>query len=90
MRPRSLFDKPWNPPGNGRGRRSTASEATNAAAFYYVKQIEMKTPLLFRMRDGEELKGLLEWYDRGAYRLNLDTGGHVVVMKSAVSSIRKA
>ena len=77
--------------GSGRGgRTSRAAERTHHEALWYQRHVTQATPLVLRLRDGEELLGVLEWYDRGAYRLALAEGGHLVVQKSAIQSLRTA
>ena len=39
-------------------------DQTNAENFYYVKQMQSKTPMVFVLRDGETLHGVIEWYDK--------------------------
>src|SRR5256886_13558799 len=46
------------------GRRSAPAEQTNAENFYYQKQMQAKTPMVLVLRDGEEIHGVIEWYDR--------------------------
>ncbi len=41
----------------------SAADQTNAENFYYVKQMQSKTPMVITLRDGEVLRGVIEWYD---------------------------
>jgi host factor-I protein len=52
--------------GNGGNmrQRQAPPEVTNAENFYYVKQMNSKTPMVIVMTDGEEIRGCIEWYDR--------------------------
>jgi hypothetical protein len=43
-------------------------DQTNAENFYYIKQMQTKTPMTFVLRDGEVLKGVIEWYDKTCLR----------------------
>ena len=84
---------PGNGSGNGAakaGRKSRAADATHHEALWYARHVDQATPLVIRLRDGEEIRGVLEWYDRAAYRIGLESGGHLVVQKSAVQTLRKA
>ena len=45
---------------------SDSADQTNAENFYYVKQMQSKTPMVITLKDGEVLKGVIEWYDRSA------------------------
>ena len=51
-------------------RKQTPPEQTNAEEFYYLKQMAAKTPMVVILTDGEELRGWIEWYDKGAIKLN--------------------
>src|SRR5450756_469773 len=44
-------------------RKMVPPEQTNAEAYYYLKQMQSKTPIVVRLVDGEELRGWIEWYD---------------------------
>ncbi len=87
--PSSPAEKGPRDGGSRGGRPSRAVETTHHEALWYTRHVTQGTPLLLRLRDGEELTGVLEWYDRGAYRIALGDGGHLVVQKSAVQSLRK-
>ena len=65
-------------------------EVTNAEAFYYVKQIDACTPVVVVLTDGEEVKGTIEWYDRGCIKLNRDGLPDLLLMKHAISHIYKS
>jgi hypothetical protein len=54
---------------NGK-RRAAPPEQTSAEAFYYLKQMNAKTPMVVVLTDGEELHGVIEWYDKGAIKVN--------------------
>ncbi|MEM7244346.1 MAG: hypothetical protein AAF533_03330 [Acidobacteriota bacterium] len=73
-----------------RTRKKAPPAVTHAEAFYYLKQLESQTPLVFRLRDGEEIRGVLDWYDRDCFRVNLEEGGHVVLRKAAIAYLHKA
>jgi hypothetical protein len=66
-------------------RRDPAAEGTHAEAHYYIKQVENRRPLVVRLRDGEDLRGVLQWYDRGCLRLGLVDGSHRIVPKRAIA-----
>lgn len=69
--------------------KAQARAATHAETFFYVKQVENRTPLVFRLRDGEEIRGVLDWYDQRAFRVALAEGGHLVLQKHAVAFVYK-
>src|SRR5256885_1865759 len=48
----------------GAGKKITPPEQTNAENFYYQKQMQSRTPMGIVLRDGVEVRGTIEWYDR--------------------------
>lgn len=71
-------------------RKQAPPDVTNAENFYYVKQMQSKTPLVVVLHDGEELHGTLEWYDKGCIKLTREEGPNLLVYKSAIKYIYKA
>ena len=65
-------------------RKQTPPEQTNAEEFYYLKQMAAKTPMVVVLNDGEELRGHIEWYDKGAIKLNRNDGPNLVLRKHAI------
>jgi len=62
-------------------RKSTPPEQTNAEEFYYLKQMAAKTPMVVVLQDGEELRGWIEWYDKGSLKLNRSGDPNLLVLK---------
>ena len=71
-------------------RRSSAPEQTHAENYYYQKQIQSKTAVVVVLKDGEQLQGLIEWYDRTCIKLNRNGGGNLLIYKPAIRYIYKA
>src|SRR5438309_11370021 len=46
------------------GKKLPPPEQTNAENFYYQKQMQSQTPLVLVLRDGEQIHGVIEWYDK--------------------------
>jgi len=70
-------------------RKSTPPEQTNAEEFYYLKQMSAKTPMVVVLQDGEELKGWIEWYDKGAIKLHRAKEPNLLVPKHNVRYMYK-
>ncbi len=64
-------------------------EQTNAENFYFAKQIQMKTPMVVVLRDGEELAGTVEWYDKYAFRLTRPQSVPVMIYKHNIKYMYK-
>ncbi len=62
-------------------RKQSPPEQTNAEEFYYLKQMANKTAMIVVLQDGEELKGWIEWYDKGAIKLNRYDGPNLLIPK---------
>ena len=54
---------------------------TNAELFYYKKQIDAHTPMIIVLLDGEEIEGTIEWYDRGALKVNRKDAPNLLLLK---------
>jgi len=81
-------------PRNGNGstarQRQSPPEATNAENFYYLKQMNSKTPMVIVMTDGEEIRGWIEWYDRNALKVNRDGAPNLLIQKHCIKYLFKA
>ena len=78
-----------NPPVQVKKRVPPPSE-TNAEIFYYKKQIDAHTPMVLVLLDGEEIEGTIEWYDRGALKVNRKGAPNLLVLKRNIKYIYKA
>ncbi|HVS03097.1 MAG TPA: hypothetical protein VMT16_10045 [Thermoanaerobaculia bacterium] len=65
-------------------RKQSPPEQTNAEEFYYLKQMAAKTAMVVVLRDGEELRGWIEWYDKGAIKLNRNDGPNLLIPKRSI------
>ena len=63
---------------------------TNAEIFYYKKQIDAHTQMVLVLLDGEEIEGTIEWYDRGALKVNRKGAPNLLVLKRNIKYIYKA
>jgi hypothetical protein len=84
--------RPGQPPpssGQMRKRQPPATE-THAEIYYYKKQIDAHTPMVLVLEDGEEIEGTIEWYDRGALKINRRSAPNLLVLKRYIKYIYKA
>lgn len=68
-------------PSRAPRRKQVPPEQTNAEEFYYIKQMAAKTPMVLVLTNDEELRGWIEWYDKGAIKLNRPKGPNLVILK---------
>src|SRR5208283_595594 len=71
------------------GRKTAPSEQTNAENFYYQKQMQTKTPMVIVLRDGEEVHGYIEWYDKACIKLNRNGAPNLMIYKPAIKYMFK-
>ena len=70
-------------------KKVAPSEQTNAENFYYQKQMQGKTPMVVVLRDGEEVHGYIEWYDRNCIKLNRNGAPNLMIYKPAIKYMFK-
>ena len=78
------------PQGLGSPRRRIAPpEQTNAESFYYLKQMQSKTPMVVVLQDDEKIRGVIEWYDKHCLKINRIKEPNVLVPKHNIKYIYK-
>jgi sRNA-binding regulator protein Hfq len=76
--------------GGGAGKKPTPPEQTNAENFYYQKQMQSRTSMVIVLRDGEEVRGIIEWYDRNCIKVNRENGEpNLMIYKPAIKYMFK-
>jgi host factor-I protein len=70
-------------------KKSPPTEQTNAENFYYQKQMQSKTPMVVVLRDGEEVHGYIEWYDKNSIKLNRNGAANLMIYKPAIKYMFK-
>ena len=82
---------PYNGNGNGRNGsvKTTPPAETNAENFYYLKQMNSKTPMVVVMTDGEEIRGWIEWYDKTCLKLNREGAPNLLIQKHCIKYLFK-
>jgi sRNA-binding regulator protein Hfq len=76
--------------GNGGSNRPAPPESTNAENFYYLKQMNAKTPMVIVMTDGEAIHGWIEWYDKACLKVNREGAPNLLVQKACIKYLYKA
>ena len=71
-------------------KRQPPPTETHAEIYYYKKQIDAHTPMVLVLQDGEEIEGTIEWYDRGALKINRRSAPNLLVLKRNIKYIFKA
>jgi CO dehydrogenase/acetyl-CoA synthase beta subunit len=62
---------------------------TNAEGNYYLKQMANKTRMVVVLKDGEEIRGTIEWYDRAALKIHRPDAPNLLLQKDNVKYMYK-
>ena len=85
------------PPSGGRERADRSNgtrkapppDQTNAENFYYQKQMQSKTPMVIVLSDGEEIHGVIEWYDKTCIKVNRAGSPNLMIYKPSIKYLYK-
>ncbi len=70
-------------------RKPTPPEQTNAENFYYVKQMQARTPMVVVLQDGERVHGVIEWYDKYCIKVNRIAEPNLLIYKTNIKYVYK-
>jgi host factor-I protein len=70
-------------------KKPAPPEQTHAENFYYVKQMQSRTPVAVVLTDGEILHGSVEWYDRDCIKLTRTGNPNLLVYKHCIKYLYK-
>jgi host factor-I protein len=76
-------------PKSGPRSKPAPPDNTNAENFYYLKQMNSKTPMVIVMTDGEEIRGWIEWYDKSALKVNREGVPNLLIQKRCIKYLFK-
>jgi sRNA-binding regulator protein Hfq len=85
---------PPRPPHNNNNgpvpsKKPAPPEVTHAENFYWVKQMQGRTPMIVVLENGEELHGTVEWYDRDCIKLTRTGAPNLMVFKRFIKYVHK-
>ena len=63
-------------------------ESSHAEAFYFQKQMQQQTEMTVVLEDGEQLQGIIQWYDRCTVKLRAGRA-RILVYKAAIKYLYK-
>jgi len=82
-------ERPERNDHRGGGRKPAPPEQTNAENFYYQKQMQSKTPMVIVLGDGEEIRGMIEWYDKSCIKISRNGQTNLLIYKPAIKYMYK-
>ena len=74
---------------NSNGKKTPPPEQTHAENFYYQKQMQSKTPMVLVLQDGEEIHGMIEWYDKYCLKVNRIGASNLLIYKPSIKYLYK-
>ena len=72
-----------------RVRKPIPPEQTSAESFYYLKQMTNRTRMVILLKDGEEVRGTIEWYDRTALKVHRQSAPNILLLKDNIKYMYK-
>ena len=72
-----------------RQRKPIPPEQTNAESFYYLKQMTNKTRMVIVLKDGEQIRGVIEWYDKSALKVHRPDEPNILLLKDNIKYMYK-
>jgi host factor-I protein len=70
-------------------KKPAPPEQTHAENFYYVKQMQSRSPVAVVLQDGETLHGVVEWYDRECIKLTRYGSPNLLIYKRHIKYVYK-
>ena len=83
-----LREKGSSKSGNSQ-RKRVPPEQTSAEQYYYLKQMSTRTPVVVKLLDGEEVHGVIEWYDKDCIKVNREAGPNLLIQKHSIKYLHK-
>lgn len=71
-------------------KRGNSQEQTHAEAFYFQKQMQVRTQMVVVLKDGEEVHGWIDWYDRNCIKVNRSGQSNLLIYKQSIRYMFKA
>jgi host factor-I protein len=75
--------------GRVQRKKPAPPEQTNAENFYYLKQMQARTPMVIVLDTGEAIHGAIEWYDKHCIKVHRSNEPNLLIMKSYIRYIYK-
>jgi host factor-I protein len=70
-------------------KKPAPPEITHAENFYWIKQMQSRTPMAIVLESGETLHGVVEWYDRDCIKLTRQGSPNLMIFKRNIKYVHK-
>jgi host factor-I protein len=75
--------------GPAPSKKPAPPEITHAENFYWIKQMQSRTPMVVALESGETLHGIVEWYDRDCFKLTRQGSPNLMIFKRTIKYVHK-
>jgi host factor-I protein len=75
--------------GPAPSKKPAPPEITHAENFYWIKQMQSRTPMVVALESGETLHGVVEWYDRDCIKLTRQGSPNLMIFKRTIKYVHK-
>ena len=75
--------------GRMQRKKPAPPEQTNAENFYYIKQMQARTPMVVVLNTGGQIRGVLEWYDKNCIKIHRSEGPNLLILKHVIKYMYK-
>jgi host factor-I protein len=70
-------------------KKPAPPDQTNAENFYYIKQMQARTPMVVVLDTNEEIRGVIEWYDKDCIKVHRANEPNLLIMKTVIRYMYK-
>ena len=70
-------------------KKPAPPEQTNAENFYYLKQMQARTPVVVVLSGDEVIHGVIEWYDKYCLKVNRIGASNLLIYKPSIKYLYK-
>ncbi len=74
--------------GQAPSRANNAAAGSYAEALYFQKQMQTQTPMVFVLEDGEQIEGVVEWFDHDSIKVR--NRARTLIFKRSIKYLYKA
>ena len=71
-------------------KKAAPPEQTNAENFYYIKQMQARTPMVVVLDTGDEIHGVIEWYDKNCIKVHRAGKPNLLIYKPGIRYMHKS
>ena len=70
-------------------KKPAPPEQTNAENYYFIRQMNNRTPMVILLTDGEEVRGMIEWYDKRCIKVHRSDAPNLLIYKESIKYLYK-